>query len=117
MNDQPNLLTPNYDRQANLTNATPSLVLGIVSIVGAFCYGIGGVICGIIGLILANKDRRLYRANPEMYSASSYSTLNAGRICSLIGLILGALFLIAMVFFFVFFGGTMMEAMRQGRTQ
>lgn len=117
MNEQPNLLTPNYNQQANLSNATPSLVLGIVSIVGAFCYGIGGVICGIIGLILANKDRKLYQANPEMYTASSYSTLNAGRVCSLIGLIMGALFMIATLLFFVFFGGTMMEAMRQGRTQ
>ncbi len=117
MNDQPNLLSPNHNNQVPLTNATPSLVLGIVSIVAAFCYGIGGVICGIIGLILANKDRKLYRENPELYTASSYSTLNAGRITSLIGLILGAVFMIIGLLFVLFFGGTMMEAMRQGRGQ
>ncbi len=50
---------------ANLPNATASLVLGIISIVGAFCYGIVGVICGIIGLVLANKDRKLYQAFPS----------------------------------------------------
>lgn len=117
MNDQPNLLTPNYNEPATLPNATPSLVLGIVSIVGAFCYGIVGIVCGVIGLVLANKDRKLYQASPEGYSSSSYSTSNAGRICSLIGLILGAVILIVTVMWFVFFGATMMEAIKQGKTQ
>lgn len=113
MSEQTNLITPNHNQPASLPNATASLVLGIVAIVGAFCYGILGVICGIIGLILANKDRKAYRAAPELYSASSYSTSNSGRICSMIGLILGALFLIIMIFYFIFFGTMIMDVVRQ----
>lgn len=102
------------NQPVNLPNATAALVLGIISIVGAFCYGIVGVICGIIGLILANKDRKLYQATPELYSASSYSSLNAGRTCSIIGLILGGLFLLILIFYFIFFGAFFMEAIRHG---
>ncbi len=82
---------------SELPNATASLVLGIISIVGALCYGVIGVICGIIGLVLANKDRRLYQATPELYSPSSYSSSTAGRICSIIGLVLGSLFILLII--------------------
>ena len=112
MNEQQNF-NNSGNQPVNLPNATASLVLGIISIVLAFCYGIGGVICGIIGLILANKDRRLYQANPENYTPSSYSSLNAGRTCSIIGLILGGLLLLVMIFYFIFFGALFMEAFRQ----
>ena len=113
MNDQQNYLTPG-NAPANLPNATAVLVLGILSIVLAFCYGIFGVVCGIIGLMLANKDRRAYLATPELFSPSSYSTLNAGRTCSIIGLILGALFLLIILFYIIFFGTFIMEALRSG---
>jgi len=114
MNDQQNMITPNYNQPAGLPNATAALVLGIISIVGAFCYGIVGVICGIIGLVLANKDRKLYQSAPELYSQSSYSSSNAGRICSIIGLILGAIFLLIMIIYFIVFGSLIMEAVRNG---
>ena len=115
MNEQQNLITPNYNQPANLPNATSSLVLGIISIVGAFCYGIVGVICGIIGLVLANKDRKLYNASPEMFSTSSYSTSNAGRTCSIIGLILGSIFLLIIIFYFIFFGALIMDAVHHSK--
>jgi len=91
--------------QQNLPNATVSLVLGILSIVGSICYGTVGIICGIIGLVLANKDRKLYQAAPELYLQSSYSTLNAGRTCSIIGIILSLLFIIVIlgIVGFIFF--------------
>jgi M penetrans paralogue family 26 len=114
MSEQQNLVTPNYNQPSNLPNATASLVLGIISIVGAFCYGIVGVICGIIGLVLANKDRKMYQANPELYSSSSYSTSNSGRVCSIIGLVIGGIFLLIMIFALIFFGTMSMEAMRNG---
>lgn len=114
MSDQQNFNMPGK-QPVNLPNATASLVLGIISIVLALCYGIGGIICGIIGLILANKDRRLYQASPESYTASSYSSLNAGRVCSIIGLILGGLILLVMIFYFIFFGALFMEAFRQAK--
>jgi M penetrans paralogue family 26 len=112
MNGQPNSNSP--IQPANLPNATAALVLGIISIVGAFCYGIVGVICGIIGLVLANKDRKLYQATPELYTQSSYSSSNAGRTCSIIGLILGGIFLVIMIIYFILFGSLFMEAMRNG---
>jgi len=114
MSDQQNYLSSS-NQPSNLPNATASLVLGIISLVGALCYGIVGVICGIIGLILANKDRKLYQATPELYSQSSYSTLNAGRICSIIGLILGSLVVLIMLFYIIFFGAFFMEAMRNAK--
>lgn len=111
MTEQENILGTS-NQPSNLPNATAALVLGIISLVGAFCYGIVGVICGIIGLVLANKDRKLYQANPGLYASASYSTLNAGRVCSIIGLILGSLVVIITIVYLVFFGALFMEAMR-----
>lgn len=118
MNDQQNVFNSNqnqYNQPANLPNATASLVLGIISIVGGLCYGIGGVICGIIGLVLANKDRKLYDSAPGIYSSSSLSTSNAGRVCSIIGLIIGSIFLLFLIMYFILFGSIAMEAFRQAR--
>lgn len=78
----------------SLPNATASLVLGILSIIFCFTYGIVGCILGIIGLVLANKDRSLYRANPEAYNPDSYKNSSAGRTCAIIGLILSSLFMV-----------------------
>lgn len=80
---------------SNLPNATAVLVLGILSIIGCCFYGIG-VIFGIIGLVLASKDMKLYRKNPEGYL--NYSTLNIGRILSIIGIIL---FVVSIIFILI----------------
>ena len=85
-----------------LPNATASLVLGILSIVFCVTYGTIGIILGIIGLVLANKDRKLYQANPEAYSIDSYKNSNAGRTCAIIGLILSAIFFLFAIAIFVF---------------
>ena len=87
---------------SNLPNATAVLVLGIISIIGTCCYGIIGLICGIIGIILANKDMKLYRANPNAYS--NYSNLNTGRILCIIGVILSVLAIAYFIFVFVAIG-------------
>lgn len=113
MDDQQSVFTTNpsqYNQPGNLPNATASLVLGIIAIVGAFCYGVVGLICGIIGLILANKDRKLYQATPELYSASSFSTSNAGRVCSIIGLILGGIVVLFFIIVLIFAGSMSMWA-------
>jgi len=97
--EQKDLLGPisSQNMQQNLPNSTGVLVLGILSIVSAICYGIG-LICGIIGLVLASKDRKLYKEAPELYSPASYGTSNAGRICAIIGIVLSSLFIIFFVF-------------------
>ncbi len=95
---------PNQNIQQNLPNATSSLVLGIISIVGSFCYGIVGLICGIIGVILANRDKKLYKEAPELYTQSSFGTSSAGRTCSIIGIVLSSLILVIMVFYIILIG-------------
>jgi uncharacterized membrane protein len=114
MSEQQNLITPNYNHPNNLPNATASLVLGIISIIGGLCYGVVGLICGIIGLVLANKDRKLYNSSPELYSAASLSSSNSGRVCSIIGIVLGGLWILFYLFLIIMFGTLSMEAMRNG---
>ena len=82
-----------------LPNATASLVLGIISIVLCWCYAIPGIVLGIIGLIMGNKAVALYRQSPGVYSEASYKNANAGKICSLIGLILSGLYIIMIIVF------------------
>jgi hypothetical protein len=80
-------------------NATGVLVLGIISIVGSLCYGIVGLVCGIIALVLAKKARAAYAMDPSRYSLPSYNNMNAGRICAIIGTILSVLLLIGSIFY------------------
>lgn len=71
-----------------LPNATAALVLGILSIVFGCLFV--GLILGIIGLVLSKKGKEVYRENPTGYSG--YGALNAGRILSIIGIVLGGLY-------------------------
>jgi len=90
--------------QIALPNSTPVLVLGILAILSCCCYGLPGLILGIIGLVLGNKDLALYKANPNAYTDSSYKNSKAGRVCSIIALILSALYVLLMIAFIIFFG-------------
>lgn len=81
--------------QQKLPNATAVLILGIVSIIGCCCYGLPGLVAGIIALVLAKKDGELYRKNPALYS--NYSQLNAGKIMAIIGIVLSILYAIYVV--------------------
>jgi hypothetical protein len=92
------------ERQQPLPNATTVLVLGIVSIVGCFCYGIVGLVCGIIALALASKDMKLYQLAPELYTAASFSNLKAGRICAIIGTIISGIYLCVFIVYFAILG-------------
>lgn len=96
----------NYRKQ--LPNATTVLVLGITSVVTSFCYGIFGIILGIVALVIAKKDLQLYRENP--YEYDGYQNLNAGRICAIIGLCIGSLFFIFMIFYFIFMASVLIPA-------
>ncbi|MCY1505503.1 hypothetical protein D3C87_67850 [compost metagenome] len=96
----------NYRKQ--LPNATTVLVLGITSVVTSFCYGIFGIILGIIALVIAKKDMQLYRENPQEYDG--YQNLSAGRICAIIGLCIGSLFFIFIIFYFIFVASVLIPA-------
>lgn len=85
---------PSY--QYALPNATAVLVMGILSILSCFCYGLG-IVFGAIAIYLAGKDAKLYAAYPQQYTAGSLANLKAGKICGIIGLVISALFLILVV--------------------
>lgn len=84
-----------------LPNAIAVLVLGILSVLTCCCYGIG-LVLAIIALVLAGKDMKLYRANPQAYT--NYSNLNIGRILAYIGLALNVIYLIMLVWMIATFG-------------
>lgn len=91
--------------QKNLPNATAVLILGISSIPLCCCFGgVAGLILGIVGLILANKDLGLYAASPDSYTSKSYNNLKAGRICAIIGLIFSILYVMLAVWLIMTFG-------------
>ena len=70
-----------------LPNSTGILVLGILSIVFCCCYGILGVVFGVIAISLSKNALREYESNPEQYTITSVKNMRAGRICAIIGLI------------------------------
>lgn len=86
----------NFQGSKNLPNATAVLVLGILSIVSCWLYGIIGVILGIIAIVLHKKDKAVYETNPAMYE-QSFKNSKAGNICGIIGLILSGLMLLYFV--------------------
>ncbi|MGQ9847518.1 MAG: CCC motif membrane protein [Bacteroidales bacterium] len=90
--------------QMPLPNSTAVLVMGIISIVLCWCFGIVGIILGIISLVLAAKSKKLYKEDPEKYTIGSYNNLQAGYICAIIGLSLSALYLIFVIIKVLIFG-------------
>jgi hypothetical protein len=96
--------------QEKLPNSTIVLILGIVSIISCCCYGLG-LIFGIPGIILANKDTALYKQNPEIYTG--YSNIRTGRILSIIGVVLSALYLIAIISLYIALGEEGLLEMQQ----
>ncbi|WBL23572.1 CCC motif membrane protein [Zunongwangia sp. HRR-M8] len=86
-----------------LPNSTLILVFGILSIIGCCCYGLFGIIFGILAIVLANKAKELYYANPELYMG--YENVKTGRILGIIGLILSVLSFVSGLIFFFTAGG------------
>jgi hypothetical protein len=90
-----------YGRGEVLPNSTAVLVLGIISIVGCIFYGIPGLICGIIALVLHKKNKEVYATNPAKYQVS-WKNAKAGYVCAIIGTSLSAVYVLV-VFFALFF--------------
>lgn len=88
--------------QIKLPNSTTVLVLGIISLLGCCCYGIPGIITGIIALNLAKKDTALYNSDPSKYDG--ISNINTGKILAIIGLILSILTILMYIGMIAFFG-------------
>ncbi|HRG01888.1 MAG TPA: CCC motif membrane protein [Bacteroidia bacterium] len=90
--------------QMPVPNSTAVLVLGILSIVFCFCYGLIGLTLGIIALVLASKGNTIYQANPSAYSLSSFNNMKAGKICGIIGVSLSALYLVFIIIYILILG-------------
>jgi len=93
-----------YSRQLQLPNATAVLVLGIMSIILCCCWGIMGLICGIIAIVLAKKDMAVYYANPDLYTDASFKNLKAGRICAIRGVSFSALYMAIVIILLITIG-------------
>lgn len=92
---------PQGARVEQLPDSTAVLVLGILSILGAFCYGVIGLILGIISVAMSSKPERLYRQEPNRYTSTSYSNMRAGKVCGIIGLCLSALIILLIIVVFI----------------
>ncbi|KAA1245508.1 CCC motif membrane protein [Aquimarina sp. RZ0] len=90
------------ENKQQLPNATLVLIFGIASIVTCFCYGILGLIFGIVALVVSKQSIKLYTANPEFYFG--YENLKAGRICAIIGIVLSSLYLLLILGYIIFMG-------------
>lgn len=101
---QPNNGGFGYGMQQPLPNSTIVLILGILSIVTCCCYGVIGLILGIVALVLSKKDKSLYIASIGAYTENSYKNLNAGRVCAIIGLILNILTILFFIVIISMFG-------------
>ncbi|MFI2743945.1 CCC motif membrane protein [Zhouia sp. PK063] len=83
-----------------LPNSTLILVFGILSVPSCCCYGILGLGFGITALILAKKATNIYLQNPEIYTG--YNNVKTGKILAIIGIVLGAIFLLFSIWANVF---------------
>lgn len=88
--------------QQKLPNATLILVFGILSIVTCCCYGIVGLILGIVAIVLAQKATQVYAENPELYTG--FQNVKTGKILAIIGIVLSVLYLLFVIGMVAMFG-------------
>ena len=93
--------------QQKLPNATLILVFGILSIVTCCCYGIIGLILGVVAIVLANKATKVYAENPEGYTG--FQNVKTGKVLAIIGIVLSALYLLFVLWAVTTFGWDTMQ--------
>ncbi|TQI70575.1 hypothetical protein JM79_1492 [Gramella sp. Hel_I_59] len=89
--------------QRELPNSTLILVFGILSVVGCCCYGIAGLIFGIIALVMSKRAMEIYNTDPYLYTG--YKNVKIGKILAIIGLILSGIYIITIIVGLIAFGG------------
>lgn len=83
--------------------STSVLVLGILSIIGSFIFGLPGLIMGIIALIQSKKGIVEFNNNSNSYTVFSYDNLKAGKICAIVGIALSTImFLLNLIYLLSF---------------
>lgn len=103
-NQNQNFQGRNFEFKPALPNSTASLVLGIISLVTFFCYGIVSIVLGILAVVNSNKAMAYASQNPGAFSESSISNAKAGKVMGIIGICIGGLYLFIVILFFVFIG-------------
>ena len=81
----------------DLPNATVVLVLGILSLIFCWCYGFFGLILGIIAVVLAGGQRKLYLQSPDEYTESSFKNVNAGRVCGIFSICIAGVVVVVLL--------------------
>lgn len=97
----PQSTNTNNGNLRTLPYSTAVLVLGICSLVGCIFYGIPGLVCGIIAIVLHKKDKAIYDTNPAAYEFA-FKNSKAGNICAIIGTIMSSIFLLIFIVYIVF---------------
>jgi len=99
------------DNETNFQNQTIALngsnlilILGILSILTIFIYGLG-LVFGIVGLKKATEWKIVYDINPDAYRKSSLQKREIGRLCSLIGICLSGFNILGLLIYIFFLGG------------
>ncbi len=93
--------------QQKLPNSTLILVFGIFSIITCCCYGIIGLILGIVAIVLAKKATQIHMENPDTYTG--YQNVKTGKILAIIGICLSALYLLFVIWSISTFGWETMQ--------
>jgi len=88
--------------QQKLPNATLILVFGILSILTCCCYGIVGLVLGIIAVVMAKKATLVYNQNPEIYT--DFKNVKTGKILAYVGIVLSVLYIVFVVIIIALFG-------------
>lgn len=86
----------------SLPNSTLILVFGILSILTCCCWGILGLIFGVLALMMAKKARETYLAEPDMYKG--YNNVKTGRILGIIGIVLSVIYLVLTIIAIAIYG-------------
>ena len=85
-----------------IPNGTLVLIMGILSIIGCCCYGVPGLIFGIVAIILAGKATKIYMEAPEDYTG--FGNVKAGKIMGIIGVVLIILMVVYIILIISYFG-------------
>ncbi|MFO7718953.1 MAG: CCC motif membrane protein [Gillisia sp.] len=86
-----------------LPNSTLILVFGILSVIGCCCYGLVGLIFGVITLVLAKKASDTYVQNPELYIG--YQNVRTGKTLAIIGISLSVIYIVILIVGLIMYGG------------
>lgn len=79
-------------KKSKLPYTTAVLVLGISSIALCCCYGIPGILTGIVALFLYKKDKFINEKDKSKYN--NFDNLKTGRTLSIIGISMSSLYVL-----------------------